>query len=77
MTNRARELRSNQTRAELRLWRELRNGQMLGFKFRRQHQFETTSLTFTVPRRSWSLNAMDQFTMATILGNTINRVTPT
>jgi very-short-patch-repair endonuclease len=39
MTNRARELRTNQTRAESCLRERLRNGQMLGFKFRRQHQF--------------------------------------
>jgi len=35
----ARELRKNQTAAEEVLWRLLRNRQLLGFKFRRQHQF--------------------------------------
>ena len=36
---RARELRANQTEAESCLWSLLRNRQMYGFKFRRQHQF--------------------------------------
>jgi very-short-patch-repair endonuclease len=35
----ARELRQNQTAAEELLWRLLRNRRLLGFKFRRQHQF--------------------------------------
>ena len=35
----ARDLRKNQTAAENRLWQLLRNRQLLGFKFRRQHQF--------------------------------------
>ncbi|MCC7355220.1 MAG: DUF559 domain-containing protein [Anaerolineae bacterium] len=34
---RARELRRPQTPAESRLWARLRNGQLGGFKFRRQH----------------------------------------
>lgn len=35
----ARELRQKQTPAEALLWQLLRNRQLLGFKFRRQHQF--------------------------------------
>jgi very-short-patch-repair endonuclease len=35
----ARELRKKQTPAEILLWQLLRNRQLLGFKFRRQHQF--------------------------------------
>ncbi len=35
----ARELRKKQTSAEEMLWALLRNRQLLGFKFRRQHQF--------------------------------------
>jgi type I restriction enzyme R subunit len=35
----ARELRKDQTSAEELLWSRLRNRQLLGFKFRRQHQF--------------------------------------
>jgi len=35
----ARELRKDQTSAEELLWSPLRNRQLLGFKFRRQHQF--------------------------------------
>jgi type I restriction enzyme R subunit len=35
----ARQLRAKQTRAEELLWQLLRNRQLLGFKFRRQHQF--------------------------------------
>src|SRR5439155_22373599 len=34
-----RELRAKQTAAETLLWELLRNRQLLGFKFRRQHQF--------------------------------------
>ncbi len=34
----ARELRTKQTSAELLLWQLLRDRQLLGFKFRRQHQ---------------------------------------
>ena len=39
LADRARELRVEQTSAELVLWKVLRNRGMLGFKFRRQHQF--------------------------------------
>ena len=35
----ARDLRTRQTEAETLLWKLLRNRQLLGFKFRRQHQF--------------------------------------
>ena len=35
----ARELRNKQTPAEALLWQLLRNRQLCGFKFRRQHQF--------------------------------------
>ena len=35
----ARELRERQTPAEALLWKLLRNRQLLGFKFRQQHQF--------------------------------------
>jgi type I restriction enzyme R subunit len=35
----ARELRKNETSAEALLWAFLRNRQLFGFKFRRQHQF--------------------------------------
>ena len=35
--NRARELRRRQTPIEARLWKTLRDGQLLGYKFRRQH----------------------------------------
>ena len=35
----ARELRKSQTAAEDLLWQLLRGRQLLGFKFRRQHQF--------------------------------------
>jgi len=36
LRNRARELRTNQTDAERKLWRALRGGQLAGAKFRRQ-----------------------------------------
>jgi type I restriction enzyme R subunit len=35
----SRDLRKNETSAEARLWELLRNRQLRGFKFRRQHQF--------------------------------------
>jgi very-short-patch-repair endonuclease len=35
-TERARELRNNMTNAEWRMWSQLRNRQMAGYKFRRQ-----------------------------------------
>ena len=38
LTELARDLRSQQTSAEALLWQLLRNRQLLGFKFRRQHQ---------------------------------------
>ena len=37
MNQRARQLRSNQTDTERRLWPHLRNRQLGGFKFKRQH----------------------------------------
>ena len=37
-TERARELRKNQTDAELKLWQLLRNRNFHGYKFRRQHR---------------------------------------
>ena len=37
MATLSRQFRSNQTDAERRLWRELRDRRFLGFKFRRQH----------------------------------------
>ena len=39
LTHQARELRQNQTPAEELLWKLLRNRRLLGFKFRRQHQY--------------------------------------
>jgi very-short-patch-repair endonuclease len=39
LAKRARELRKKQTRAEELLWQLLRNRQLCGAKFRRQHQF--------------------------------------
>src|SRR5687768_11550895 len=39
MVSRSRQLRRNETKAESCLWELLRNRQLHGFKFRRQHQF--------------------------------------
>ncbi|MCA1602833.1 MAG: HsdR family type I site-specific deoxyribonuclease, partial [Acidobacteria bacterium] len=39
LVDRARELRKKETTAEALLWELLRNRQLLGFKFRRQHQY--------------------------------------
>lgn len=41
-----RALRNRMTDAELRLWRHLRSRQMNGFKFRRQHPFDSYILDF-------------------------------
>lgn len=43
---RARELRTKQTLAEALLWQRLRNKQLLGMKFRRQHQYGDFILDF-------------------------------
>jgi very-short-patch-repair endonuclease len=42
----AAELRLKPTRSEMRLWAELRNRKLLGFKFRRQHPFNVLVLDF-------------------------------
>jgi very-short-patch-repair endonuclease len=42
----ANDLRHDPTRAEMRLWTELRNRKLLGFKFRRQHPFNIMVLDF-------------------------------
>jgi very-short-patch-repair endonuclease len=39
-------LRKNQTDAETLLWRRLRNRQLEGFKFRRQHSFDPYIVDF-------------------------------
>ena len=39
MVEQARKLRTRETRAESWLWTKLRNRQLCGFKFRRQHQY--------------------------------------
>jgi very-short-patch-repair endonuclease len=46
LTQRARELRTAQTAAEDKLWRFLRNRQLRGFKFRRQHQLGSYTADF-------------------------------
>ena len=47
---RARRLRRETTDVEKRLWRELRNFQVDGFKFRRQHPFGPFVADFYCPR---------------------------
>jgi len=42
----ARSLRKNSTEAETRLWSHLRNRQLVGFKFRRQHPMGSRILDF-------------------------------
>ncbi len=42
-------MRSDPTRAELRLWRLLRKRQLGGFKFRRQHIIQTFIVDFYCP----------------------------
>jgi very-short-patch-repair endonuclease len=43
---RARQLRQEQTPAETKLWRELRNRRLAGFKFRRQHPIDRFIVDF-------------------------------
>ena len=43
---RARSFRKNSTDAETRLWSELRNRQLVGFKFRRQHSLGSRIVDF-------------------------------
>ena len=45
-TNRTRTLRAGQTDAEQRLWQQLRDRQLDGFKFRRQHGIGTYIVDF-------------------------------
>lgn len=46
----AREMRSEPTPAENELWQVLRNRQIIGFKFRRQHSIERFIVDFYCPR---------------------------
>lgn len=46
MQERARELRKDMTYAEKRLWQYLRNGQLDGARFRRQHAVDTYIVDF-------------------------------
>jgi len=48
---RARELRRAQTPEEAKLWSRLRNHQLAGMKFRRQHAFGKFILDFCAPSR--------------------------
>ena len=47
--SRERELRRNQTEAERHLWRFLRNRQLLGYRFRRQHPIGPYFADFACP----------------------------
>jgi very-short-patch-repair endonuclease len=49
LKKRARDMRSNPTEPELRLWRNLSNGQLGGFKFRRQEVIGRTIVDFYCP----------------------------
>jgi len=49
LKNRARELRSNQTDVEAKLWRCLRDRQVFGAKFRRQHPIGSYIVDFCCP----------------------------
>ena len=51
MTPKARRLRTNQTDAEKKLWRYLRNRQLAGCKFRRQHEISTYIVDFVCVER--------------------------
>jgi very-short-patch-repair endonuclease len=47
--SRVRDLRKQQTEAERILWQRIRNGQLAGHKFRRQHEFSGYILDFYCP----------------------------
>jgi very-short-patch-repair endonuclease len=49
LKNRARELRSNQTDVEAKLWRHLRDRQVFAAKFRRQHPIGPYIVDFCCP----------------------------
>ena len=49
LKNRARKLRSNQTDVEAKLWRRLRDRQVFGAKFRRQHPIGPYIVDFCSP----------------------------
>jgi len=49
LKNRRRELRANQTNAEKKLWEFLRNKELDGFKFNRQHSIGPYILDFYCP----------------------------
>ena len=49
LKNRARELRSNQTDVEAKLWRRLRDRQVFGVKFRRQYPIGSYIVDFCCP----------------------------
>lgn len=49
LARRAREMRNNPTEPEKRLWRNLSNGQLCGFKFRRQEVIGRTIIDFYCP----------------------------
>jgi very-short-patch-repair endonuclease len=51
LTCRSRGLRRDSTEAERRLWSVLRNGQMNGFKFRRQVEIDGYIVDFLCPER--------------------------
>ena len=53
LAERARKLRVDQTPAELVLWNLLRSRKLLGFKFRRQHQFGDYIADFYGTRLGW------------------------
>ncbi|GIK98763.1 MAG: hypothetical protein BroJett029_29720 [Alphaproteobacteria bacterium] len=50
----AKALRRRSTDAERRLWQHLRNRQLGGFKFRRQHPIGRYVVDFVCPARNWS-----------------------
>src|SRR6266550_2219135 len=55
---RVRHLRKNSTRNERILWRHLRNRQLPGWKFRRQHPVDRYVLIFIAPTRALRLSSM-------------------
>jgi very-short-patch-repair endonuclease len=58
LRDRARYLRHNQTDAERRLWEHLRNKQLMGVKFRRQHFIHPFIVDFCCPEH-WLVIELD------------------
>ena len=75
MLTSARELRTNATQAESCLWSKLRNRQLYGFKFRRQHQFGNYIADFYCHEAQLVVGVTGRYTEPMRIGTTIKHAT--